>query len=220
MEYTYYHNIHKVIQLEHLTNTTFIVRFERKNLNFTPGQHLVVGIEGDHDFRQYSIYSGLNDPYFEILVKEVDGGTVTPKLKLLKPGDRLELNGPMGHFTVSDTRRKSHPIVFIATGTGIAPFKSMIASYPEFNYQLIHGVRKAEEAYQRNWYQSGRHILCTSGESTGDFHGRVTQYLQKASFAPDTVFYLCGNSQMIFDSMEILRDKGMLTKHLIAEVYF
>jgi ferredoxin--NADP+ reductase/benzoate/toluate 1,2-dioxygenase reductase subunit len=50
------------------------------------------------------------------------------------------------------------------------------------------GYVKPKEAYQRNWYQSGRHILCTSGESTGDFHGRVTQYLQKASFAPDTVF--------------------------------
>lgn len=220
MEYTYYHNIHRVEEIIHLTDSTFIVRFERKGLNFTPGQHLVVGTKGAHDFRQYSIYSSLNDPYFEILVKEVVDGVVTPRLKLLKPGDELELNGPMGHFTLSETRRKSHPVVFIATGTGIAPFKSMIGSYPAFDYQIIHGVRKAEEAYQSELFPKDRYILCTSKDHSDGYFGRVTDYISQQHFAPDTLFYLCGNSQMIFDAMEILRDKGANPKHLIAEVYF
>ena len=82
-----YHNIHKVEKIRHLTNDTFVIRLERKEINFTPGQHLVMGIKGDKEFRQYSIYSGVNDPYIELLIKEVGTGVVTPKLKKLKPGD-------------------------------------------------------------------------------------------------------------------------------------
>jgi ferredoxin/flavodoxin---NADP+ reductase len=220
MEYTYYHNIHRVEDIKFLTNSTFIVRFERKRLNFIPGQHLVVGLKGDHDFRQYSIYSGLNDPFFEILVKEVIDGTVTPKLSLLNPGDELEINGPMGHFTLNETRRNNHPVVFIATGTGIAPFKSMVSSYPSFDYRIIHGVRNARDAYQHEYYPKEKYIMCTSGESTTGFYGRVTDFISNQYFDPDTLFYMCGNSQMIFDTMEILRQKGANPKHLIAEVYF
>lgn len=220
MSETYYHNMHKVMEVRHLTENTFVVRMERKDMPFIPGQHLVVGKAGDKEFRQYSIYSGLNEPYFEILVREVEQGSVTPKLKRLKPGDELEINGPMGYFTVSEQRRQENPIVMIATGTGIAPFNSWVNSYPDMNYKMIHGVRKAEEAYNKEIYKSDRFVLCTSQEKNGHFNGRVTEYLKKAYFPQDSLFYLCGNSEMIFDAMEILKDKGMNTNHMFAEVYF
>jgi len=217
---TYYHNMHKVLGVQHITNNTFIVKIERKELSFIPGQHLVIGKKGDKEFRQYSIYSGVNDPYFEILVREVEKGTVTPKLKKLIVGDELEINGPMGYFTVSEQRRNSSPIVMIATGTGIAPFNSWVKSFPDMNYKMIHGVRKAEEAYGREGYQKSRYVLCTSQEKSGNFNGRITDYIKKAYFAPETLFYLCGNSEMIFDAMEILKDKGLNTNNMFAEVYF
>lgn len=214
-----YHNIHKVEKIRHLTHDTFVIRMERKNIKFTPGQHLVMGIKGDKEFRQYSIYSGVDDPYIELLIKEVGTGVVTPRLKKLKPGDELEINGPMGYFTISEARRKQ-PVVMIATGTGIAPFKSFIQSHKDLKYQLIHGVRTHEEAYEHELYPKDKYQLCTSRELNGNFNGRVTDFIKTAKFDRDTLFYLCGNSEMIFDAMEILKDKGMNPNNMFAEVYF
>ncbi len=220
MSYSEYHNMHKVESITHLTETTFVVRFERKALDFIPGQHLVLGRKGDSEFRQYSIYSGVNDPFFEILVKEVENGQVTPKLRKLKVGDELEINGPMGYFTLNSAQQNNTPVVFIATGTGIAPFHSMVASYPKLQYQLLHGVRTIDEAYHQNNYPKGNLIICTSRDKKGHFTGRVTEYLKTKTFKPDTHFYLCGNSEMIFDAMEWLKDQGVSANKMYAEVYF
>ncbi len=215
-----YHNIHKIEQIKHLTESTFIIRLERKGLGFIPGQHLVVGKKGDKDFRQYSLYSSKDDPFFEILVKEVDKGEVTPKLKKLQAGDELEISGPVGYFTISESIRMNYPVVLIATGTGVAPFKSFITSYPELNYRLIHGVRTADEAYEKEIYDRQRYVLCTSRDDKGDFKGRVTDYINATDFNTDTHFYFCGNSEMIFDAMELLKNKGFAANQMFAEVYF
>jgi len=215
-----YHNVHKIEQIRHLNDSTFVIQIERKGLNFIPGQHLVVGKNGDKEFRQYSLYNSINDPYFEILVKEVEKGVVTPKLKNMKAGDELEINGPMGYFTLSELTRKTKPVVMIATGTGIAPFKSFISSYPGMDYKLIHGVRTGEEAYNKELYAKDRYILCTTRDNSGQIKGRVTDYIKNNTFSKDTQFYLCGNSEMIFDAMEILKDKGMVANQMFAEVYF
>ncbi len=217
---TDYHNIHKVEQLTMLTDTTFIIHIERKGLEFTPGQHLVVGRKDQGEFRQYSLYNGLNDSSFAILVKEVEGGILSPQLKRLQVGDELEINGPMGYFTISAQRRENNPVVMIATGTGIAPFHSFVSSYPDMDYELIHGVRTGEEAYEKDFYPTEKHTVCTSRDKSGDFHGRVTEYLKTQHFAENTLFYLCGNSEMIFDAMEILKDSGMNPNNMFAEVYF
>ncbi|MDA3892658.1 MAG: FAD-binding oxidoreductase [Salinivirgaceae bacterium] len=215
-----YHNIHKIEKISHLNDSTFILQIERRDLKFTPGQHLVVGKKDDKEFRQYSLYNGINDDYFQILVKEVENGLVTPKLKNLKEGDEVEINGPMGYFTLSESTRKNLPVVMIATGTGIAPFKSFVVSYPELDYKLIHGVRTAEEAYDKELYAKDKYILCTTRDDKGTVKGRVTDYISTKTFHKDTQFYLCGNSEMIFDAMEILKEKGFSANQMFAEVYF
>ena len=110
--------------------------------------------------------------------------------------------------------------MFIASGTGIAPFHSMVKSYPGLNYELIHGVRYSEEAYERGDYDEERHTLCVSRDNKGDYKGRLTGYLKESSFDKNTCFYLCGNSDMIFDAMEILREKGFDRENVNVEVYF
>ena len=213
-------NFYRVLDIRILTDSTFVLQLPKSRFRFEAGQHISLSIKGDYQSREYSIYSAEEAENLEILVKEVDGGYFSPKLKHLKKGDFVEVHGPFGKFSIDNKKRDSHKHVFIASGTGIAPFHSMIKSNPDLNYQLIHGVRFANEAYEKNEYDEDNFVLCSSRDDSGDFRGRVTDYLKQTAFDKDTSFYLCGNSDMIFDAMEILKDKGFERDNVNVEVYF
>jgi len=126
----------------------------------------------------------------------------------------------LGSAPIAAAAAKTDKFVFIASGTGIAPFHSMVLTYPDIDYTLIHGVRHANESYDRHEYASDRYILCTSRDQLGTYHGRLTGYLINCTFNPQTHFYLCGNSDMIFDALEILKEKGFERAQIHCEVYF
>lgn len=211
---------HKIMQIRFLTDETFIIRLERGDIQFKPGQRIIVGLKGESDLREYSVYSGEKDEYLEILVREVLRGNVSPRLKHCKPGDLLQVNGPFGSFGIESFDRFSHKLVFIATGTGISPFHSFVRSYPAINYTLIHGVRYKAEAYQNNEYEKARYILCTSKETNEGRKGRVTKFLPGYPVTPDMLFFLCGNNSMIYEVYHILRNKGIPDENIFMEVYF
>lgn len=211
---------YKVLQVRNLTKDAYCVRFERNEMNFKAGQHLVLELEDDRNAREYSLYSGEEDPYLEVLIKEVEAGYLSKKLKRISSGQQVNIYGPYGHFTLDAVKKKTHKHVFIASGTGIAPFASFVRSNPGLDYHLLHGVRSANEAYDRQQYPKDRYTACTSRDKNGDFHGRVTDYLRKEAFDKDTLFYFCGNSQMIFDAMDVLKDKGFARQQMFAEIYF
>jgi len=213
-------SFYKLESIRQLTNETFSLKLPKARFSFKAGQHISLGIKGDYQSREYSIYSGVDDPNLEVLVKEVDNGYFTPKLHKLKPGDMLEVHGPFGNFGLPKEDALSGKFVFIASGTGIAPFRSMVRTYPQLDYRLLHGVRHANEAYDSHEYAPERYILCTSRDTRGTYQGRVTGYLQTCTFTPETQFYLCGNSDMIFDALDILKEKGFEREHIHCEVYF
>lgn len=209
-----------VREVINLTDASYILRFSKNNMNFKAGQHLVVGLMNTKDSREYSIYSGSNDEYLEILVREVENGDVSRKLRKLTKGDTVEINGPYGFFMYNSHPAEFKKFLFIASGTGIAPFHSFVKSYPGANYKVIHGIRNCSEAYQREDYKEGSYIACTSKDDKGDFHGRLTDYLKEAELDNDYMVYLCGNSQMILDSIEILEKRGFSQSQMYTEVYF
>ncbi|MGQ8337552.1 ferredoxin--NADP reductase [Sunxiuqinia sp. A32] len=211
---------YKVQGIRKLTDETFSIRLPKGRFKFRTGQHISLGIHGDYQSREYSIYNGENDEFLEVLVKEVKEGYFSPKLSSLKPGSLVEVNGPFGKFRVDEKKIADHKFVFIASGTGIAPFRSMVRTYPELDYKVIHGVRYGNEAYDKHEYQKDRHVLCTTGDKTGEYHGRLTGYLKDSDFVDNTQFYLCGNSNMIFDALEILKEKGFERDQIHCEVYF
>ena len=211
---------YKVAELRSLTENTFVLSLPKSRFKFEAGQHISLSIMGDYQSREYSIYSAEESDNLEILVKEVEGGYFSPKLKHLKIGDLVEVHGPFGKFGLDEKKRDTHQHVFIASGTGIAPFHSMVKTNSGLNYQLIHGVRYLNEAYEIGEYELDRVVVCTSRDEKGDFHGRLTDYLKKTDFARNTCFYLCGNSDMIFDAMEILKSKGFDRDSVTVEVYF
>lgn len=211
---------HKVIQVRHLTDSTFVIRLERKGLNFQTGQFVLLSTKGAVDRREYSVYSAEQDDYLEVLVREVDGGKVSAKLKKRKEGDTLDVDGPFGFLKFAPEAFPSKKFLFVATGTGISPFHGFVKTYPELDYRLIHGVRKASEAYEHNDFASERISLCTSGEESGDFQGRVTDYLMDVKVDADTNCFLCGNSEMIYEVFDILTGKGVPVSNIYSEVYF
>jgi ferredoxin--NADP+ reductase len=210
----------KIQRIRFLTKSTFVLTFKRGDIQFTAGQHITIGTQGSLNQREYSIYSGENQNYLEILVKEVLDGNVSMQLRNSNPGDILETNGPFGSFKLDKKDMYSRKHFFIATGTGISPFHSMVTSYPRLDYTILHGIRYLNEAYERNEYEPKRYITCTTKEKSDGFYGRVTAFLSDYRVEQDTIYYLCGNSSMIYEVHDLLRSKGVSVEKILKEVYF
>ncbi len=211
--------IHTVISVRHLTRNTFVLRFEKGSFEFISGQYLVLGIIGSLHRREYSIYSGQAEPFLEVLIKEVEEGDVSKRLKQCKPGEALEVEGPFGYFT-PEAAKLAKKFVFIASGTGISPFHSLVKTHATLDYKILHGVKFGEESFDGDAYEKGRYIQCTSREPIGDFHGRVTDYIKAHPVDVNAEYYLCGNSNMIFDVFDLLKLQGVPYDQIHTEVYF
>ncbi len=211
---------HKIISVNSLTNQTHLIRFERHQFKFTAGQYLQLGYKHDTNFREYSIYSGENDPYLEILIREIDEGYLTPRLSSAKKGDELTVFGPYGHFVLPERLKKNSRLIFIASGTGIAPFHSLVSSNPLLDYVILHGIRFIDEAYESHFYGEKKYISCCSQDTRGNYHGRVTSYLAEHSLDAQADYFLCGNQKMILDTTRILKEGGILREKIHVEVFF
>lgn len=205
-------NMNKVLDIQDLTDSTYVMYLE-KNLDFKPGQYITIGIDGY--MREYSLYNSPEENHLEILVKEVQNGKLTPRLRKSK-GQELVIMGPLGEFVIEENDLNK-PFTFIATGTGISPFRSFVKSH-DLNYQIIHGVRYLNENYGIQDFDSDRHILCVSREQ-GQFTGRVTDYIKSIKLNPEGMYYLCGNAEMISDVGEILEEEIPL-ENIRNEVFF
>lgn len=211
----------RAISVRDLTPSAYVLRFERNGIPFRAGQHILLGIKEDIQAREYSIYSGEHDDFFEVLIKEVQDGKVSKQLRHVHQGDILNFENPVGYFTIKDEDLQAKKFLFIASGSGIAPFHSFVKTYPGLDFTVLHGVRHVEEAYDSDDYDPARHVLCTSRDKKGDFHGRVTDWLKKNPVQDkETLCYLCGNCEMIHEAYDILLSQGIPSENLFAEVYF
>lgn len=193
---------------------------ERNNFSFKPGQCVNLGLKGSGVNREYSTYSGIDEPYLEFLIKEVTGGTVSPGLRKVEPGSEVELHGPYGSFFIAPEKIETSRFVFISTGTGIAPFHSFVRSYPNLDYQIINGIRHLSEQHDYQDYDPSRMICCVSREKWDGFNGRVTDYLKQMEISLKKVYYLCGNQGMIYDTYDILRNAGVSGDQIFTEAFF
>lgn len=189
-------------------------------MQFQTGQFVILKNLNSSAKREYSIYSGEKDNFLEVLVREIEGGKVSGQLKRIRKGMEIEVEGPFGFFKFDPKKFSSQKFLFIATGTGISPFHSFVRTYPELNYRLIHGVRYKKEAYEHDDFEAERVSLCLSAEDGGDFFGRVTDYLITEKVDVETNCFLCGNSEMIFETFDILTGKGISVSNIYSEVYF
>ncbi len=209
-------SVRRVLCVRNLSSKAYVLRIDCADMPFEPGQHIALGVYGDPDIREYSIYSSPGAPYLEVLITETDPGMVSRKLRRLSSGDCVLVNGPYGFFTLPENR--DCRVLAVATGSGIAPFHSMNGAYPDLDLLVLHGIREEAEAYEREDYR--QYLSCTSRADDGDFHGRVTDYLQGNEVDADAYVYLCGNCEMIYAAYDLLQEKGIAPEKIKTEVYF
>ena len=210
----------KVLANEAITGSAFVLSLERESFQFRPGQCVLLGLPGKQEMREYSIYSAAEADCIQVLVKVVEDGHVSRQLQRCKEGDTLIIEGPVGYFTLREPDVRDRSFSLIATGTGIAPFHSMIQSHPGLNYRLLHGVRTVDEAYARGAFSKERHILCASRDGGGVYQGRVTGYLREHAPDSEQLFLLCGNVKMIDEVCDLLEAAGVPSDNIRTEVYF
>jgi ferredoxin--NADP+ reductase len=208
---------HLILENKELSPSVFMLRLDRNGFVFDPGQYVFVSLPCARQVREYSVFSGINDPYIDLLIKIVSDGHMSKKLKNINPGDELEIDGPFGFFTLNERFFTTPPLLLVATGTGIAPFNSFIRSHPSLKYSLLHGVRYGDESYRHAF--SDRYIICTSRDNSGDFHGRVTDYQAEHPVSNDYWCYLSGNWGMIEDMTDILIRQGIPYEHILSEAH-
>ncbi len=212
--------LHKIQNIRNLTASAYVIRMDKNNFQYLSGQYLSLGLPDDVNMREYSIYSGVTDPFLEVLIREVEEGDVSVLLKKAKPGQALNVEGPYGFFTLKEQEVRERKFLFLATGTGISPFHSFVHSYPDLDYKLIHGVRFENETYEKSSYPQYRYFSAMSKDDKGDYQGRLTVYLKEMKIEQDTLCFLCGNVDMIHDAYDILQEKGIAVDQIHSEVYF
>lgn len=214
------HSLHQLIEKEELAPETFVLHFEKNGFIFTPGQYAILRDPDSGEGREYSVYSSQDEDRLSFLIREVKKGDFSRYLRNLEIGSQLKIEGPLGFFILDEKVKSGHPVLFIASGTGISPFHSFVGSYKNLNYKLLHGVRFDDEAYGREMFSSERYCLCTSRQDSGKYFGRVTSYLKENKVDPDTICYLCGNSDMIEEVTGILENFGVSPENIRSEVFF
>jgi len=213
------HTKQVVLENRRVSRDTYVLRTSRSNEPILAGQCFSVGTAGLAINREYSMYSAEDDPFVDFLIRQVEGGAVSTALADLQPGDSVEVGGPYGSFCLDRQDVQSRRYVFIASGTGVAPFSSYVKTFPELDYVLLHGVRFSDERYDSDSYAQDRYIACVSRPEIGEPR-RVTQALAEIDLNVNDLYYLCGNRNMITDSIEVLREKGVPGGQIFMETFF
>lgn len=203
---------------EEISPGVHVISFLR-DFNFKPGQVVKIGVDNNHPPRIYSICSGNKEDEIRILFNVKDDGFLTPKLAAMIPGEEILVSAPYGSFL--GTREKAW---LIATGTGIAPFYSMLKSGMAKHKKLIHGVRHLNQFYFEDELEqelNENYVRCCSAESScNTFPGRVTDYLNTTEDLPDVKYYICGQALMVVEVRDLLIKKGIPFENILAEIYF
>jgi ferredoxin--NADP+ reductase len=207
----------RVLGLKRLSPTGYELSIERQGLGFAAGQLITIHGESLLEDRSYTICSGEHDDLLQVVFRLIPAGKLTPRLAALRAGDTVEVSGPYGEFTIRDAARK---IVFIATGTGVAPCRSFVRSRPGLDITLLHGVRRAEDLFYKEEFAAVAYHPCVSGERGFGFEGRVTDYLRRNPVDPASHFYLCGANEMFYDARDVLEEQLVPATSIFTEAYY
>jgi ferredoxin--NADP+ reductase len=181
---------------------------------------VAIDLVPDRQPRLYSIASGENEKYVDILFDEKPDGNLTPFLSKLKSGDIIYVSEPFGTFTSAGGKA-----FWIASGTGVAPFVSMARSGLAVDKTLIHGGRLDENFYfsdvLTDLMTDGYVRCCSQQQDTQNYKGRLTAWLvDNMNLPTNCQYYLCGSPEMVVQVRDILIEKGIPFHNIVSETYF
>ena len=229
----------RVLHVHHWNDTLFSFRTTRDpGLRFRNGHFVMLGLpaEGKPLMRAYSVASANHEDHLEFFSIKVPNGPLTSRLQHLQPGDEVIVGRkPVGSLVLDDLRPGRH-LYLLSTGTGLAPFISIIQdpeTYERFDkVVLIHGVRQVNELAYAHFieHELPNHELL--GELVRDklvyyptvtrepfrHQGRLTDVIASGRLADHTGMppldpavdraMICGSAAMLTDSCKLLDELG------------
>ncbi len=218
-----------------VSKTTYIFTFEHvDNVNFIPGQYMEWTLPHTHadsrgNRRYFSLASSQQEENIMLMVKFYDNPSSYKKtLMKLKPGEKIIAADLAGDFVLpKDT---SKPLVFIAGGVGIAPFRSMIQHIVENNLQvnivLLYANRYAEDIAFAELFEKAKKngvqtlYVLTSKEAVPHNWQGLVGHVDEATITqtiPDymtRLFYLSGPQLMTQSFIDVLHKAGVHEKNI------
>jgi ferredoxin-NADP reductase len=223
-----------------LSELTKHLEFEMKGVSrfgFVAGQWLSFKTnmpDGEELTRAYSIASPPSDGNrFALCLNRVQDGFMSNFLCDVKEGDEIHCQGPFGDFILRPPMRDT---IFIATGTGIAPFRSMLhwllcdqSRHLGKHLHLIFGNRTEKDIYYHDGFvrlateHSNFHYLPTLSRGGPDWQG-LRGYVQQhvsaiAQGRTDMHAYICGLDKMVKANRDLLKSLGWDRKSILYEKY-
>jgi len=217
----------RVIENRHWTDNLFSLRVEGARPTFQAGQfvRIALDIDGERVARAFSFVNAPDDPVLEFYGVIVPQGPLSPRLAKLQANDALYVAPNPAGFLVLSEVPDAETLWLVSTGTGLAPFLSILrteALWRRFrNVVVIHAVRYANELTYRDLIQKtpARYVTFVSRESApGSLSGRIPAAiadgrLEAAAGLPlraeTSHVMLCGNPQMLKDAAAALANRGM-----------
>jgi len=226
--------------LAHDVRQISIKPIEPPELHFSAGQYISIEVTEIKDGvsrrnnRPYSIASPPEEKeVIQLCVNLIVGGPGSTYLYHLRSGEDIDFLYPLGFFTLNEAGQSD--LLFVATGTGIAPLRSMIHHlFNEGSRQkmtLYWGLRSERDLYYQEEFRalaenhSNFRFVQTLSQPTNGWNGprgRVTHLLRGGTepAVENLEAYLCGNGEMIKEVRQILVDKGMNRKRIHQEKFY
>ncbi len=222
----------RVLENRAWTQTLFSLRVQAPGLSFEAGQFVRIALDlgGERVARPFSFVNPPADPVLEFYGVIVPGGPLSPALARLQPGDVLHVaDNPSGFLVLAEVP-PAEDLWLIATGTGIAPFLSILRTEaPWQRYRrviLVHGVRHARELVYREVIDEVLRTrpgvfsyirLVSREDAPQTLKGRIPAAIADGRLeaaggpiSPErSQFMLCGNPDMLKDASAALAAKGL-----------
>ena len=231
----------QVTEVEHYTDRLFRFRVTRpQSLRFRSGEFVMIGLPSEEKpvMRAYSIASPSWDEQLEFFSIKVEGGPLTERLQRIKPGDQILLRPKPTGTLVNDALLPGKRLFCISTGTGFAPFASLMRdpeTYEKFEHIFVtHTCRTRDELkYSFDTVKSAlddplvgefakgrlQHFASATREES-EHMGRITNLIATGEFfealkitpfnAADDRIMLCGSTAMIKDIRAFIEPQGFV----------
>jgi len=212
----------ELLQRRRLTKNAFEIELTRPpSFEFKAGQTIRFIHESME--RYYSLLSTPDDPTLTLCVYYVPQGSFSPVLANAAIGAAFRITGPHGYFTFNPSERTP---VFVATGTGIAPFVSMVRCGVA-DFIILHEVASGEDLYFQDLFRkiASNYTPCLLEPSKADlsppgsFHGSAAGFIKKNLPPASYDFYLCGEREMTRE-VTLLADEHFPGSYVFKEVFF